>query len=87
MMKTIRTNQIESLTAEEIRPGHILPDGVVLGVHTQDTKAGKVFFFDTPHASVWANAGQQVQVLAKVSEEAAEAIRKTHRTDTRYAQA
>lgn len=72
-MKTIKANQIATIKAEDVRPGHVMPEGLVLGVHEQVGEHSTIVFFECPHASPWAQRGEDVQVFCALSPEATEA--------------
>lgn len=80
-MKTINVKDITDVEAKDIKPGHILMEGIVLESHSQtDHNKGKVlcYFFDTAaEAAVYADEGQIVQVLGKVTQEMVTAIKDT----------
>jgi len=85
-MKTIKAMQIESVKAEDVKPGYVMPEGVVLSVTEQD----EFVFFNCPYSSPWAERGYPVNVICTVTPEATETFAElysatTHRADTRHA--
>jgi hypothetical protein len=84
IMKSINTKDITEVPAKDVKPGHVVLEGVILDARAQTDKRGKVmcYFFDTAAGTaVYAEPDQQVQVFAKVTREMVKAIQESMERD------
>lgn len=69
-MKTLRARDVERVRAQDVRPGDVLVEGVVLAVSRDLDGYG----YETRFGYVEAAATETVQVLARMETSAVEAI-------------
>lgn len=71
--RNIKTMQIVRMPAMNLRPGHVLAEGLVLEVRLE----GKTLFIDMPLGTSWVDKDGEVQVIANIGQEAAKAAKDT----------
>jgi hypothetical protein len=77
-MKRINIKDILYVDADKVQPGHIMHNGVILGVHKQVSPSGRktIFWLETADASSWVEEGKKVPCLGVVSEDLLASIKK-----------
>jgi len=78
-----KPDDIRRVKAQDIRPGMLLAEGVVLEVEDQQAGSGRklrtIYWLRTPSASVWAAWDQEVDVFAVITDDLmVEAIVRTY---------
>lgn len=68
--KNIKILQIADVPIEDVRPGHVIVEGMVLSVRPDGPQG--VYFIDTPLGVVYGQPGSKVQVLCALDEHLAE---------------
>lgn len=69
--RNIKTMQIVRLPAMDLRPGHVLAEGLVLEVRPERD----VLFIDMPLGTSYVKRDGEVQVIANIGQEAAKAAK------------
>jgi hypothetical protein len=67
------------MPAMNLRPGHVLAEGLVLEVRPE----GDTLFIDTPLGTSWVDKDGQVQVIANIGQEAAAEAKESLRAQER----
>lgn len=82
-MKIIRRKDIKEMTAEEVKPGMVIVEGVILDVaiQQQTTRKGSsdIVWMHTANGTTWQERGKPVQVLAEIELSTYEAIQETYK--------
>ena len=82
-MKTIHLQDVKSVKAEDVKPGMIIAEGIVVGSHKQESggKRRDIWFIETAADGhmAWAYAGQMVQVYGVLSEGMTDGLLKTYK--------
>ena len=69
--RNIKTMQIASIPALQLRPGHVLAEGLVLEVRPDKD----VIWIDMPLGTSYVKRDGEVQVIANIGQEAAKAAK------------